>query len=147
MRHGEGLRRLADNAGSLKFIRLILVITLAVLLPIRGVVAATAACPDGPHGAAPAQAAQGPGHHLSADVQAAEHGQASASHADQAKPTSNEVGSGGHSGSAACCAAFLVAEMPTLVAPPAHAAVRFPRLSAPAPDFHSGRQERPPRSI
>jgi hypothetical protein len=49
--------------------------------------------------------------------------------------------------SAFCSLTPLMSEAPRLPEPDLLAAVRFPDLSTPAPNFLSGGQDRPPRTI
>jgi hypothetical protein len=135
---------------TVKPLRLWLLLLLAVLLPIRGAVAAAMLCPAG--GAGP-----------QAEARVAQHGHP-ASHHDMATMDAHEAagdpgGSGhpeGHDPDAqgkcpvcsACCSLTpLVSEAPRLSEPTALSHVGFPELSTPAPSFLSDGQERPPRTV
>lgn len=130
-------------------LRLLVLLLMAVLLPLRGTLAATQPCMGaGGTSAAVVQAAPGghggahhPAHHP--DHHAGHH-QAGSDHAG----TSVDADTGGHGTgcqASACCL------MPLAAAPPATAALRldnqlrFPALVTPALAFQSGGQDRPPR--
>ena len=128
----------------MKTLRLLLVVLMALLLPVRGLLAATAPCAGplapaaavAPAGHGPAQA-DGPPCHQAADDAAAAAG--SADHAPH--------GSGCHAGGGgACCL------MPLAAAPPAGPGMlpgglpHHPALVAPVAAFESGGPDRPPRA-
>jgi hypothetical protein len=129
--------------------RIWLLVLLAVLLPVRGAVAAAMLCPptntQGQLVVAATTAATDHGEHRHADHLHAAH-------------DAGAGGTGGHhagsDGSAKCnlCCDFcsmasLLSALPSIPAPLDLSAVSFPRLSAPSPSFLSDGQERPPRSI
>lgn len=144
----------------MKLLRIWLLVLLAVLLPVRGAMAAAVLC-------APA----GMGQHGDLRVAGADHGHAHADpqahdagahdHADQGigHGVDHEHGSSAHHGHdasgqdrcslcSACCASPPLLSTPAgIVAPTALSAVSFPTFSAPAPTFLSDGQERPPRTI
>ena len=152
----------------MKMLRVCLLLMLVVLLPWRGAVAAAMLCPPatmpashgahGHHDASAAPAVDGP-----ASVQAEHH--AHKEHHDHTPHMADEAGGAlhAHQGhdtppppaadgkcqlcAATCALSTLPAPAPGLPQPPAVAASAFPPLVAPAPDFLSGGQERPPRSI
>lgn len=160
---------------TVKKLRFLLLVLLAMLLPLRGAVAAAMLCPPSAHGVAAAQAPHhsggGHGHHGHADhgherygherhahpAHGAEHameGAAMDAHpsADPADPA--EVAGAAHADGSRCqvCASFcsmtpLPSALPTLHAPPFEAAARFPAPAVPPLSFLSGGPERPPRSI
>jgi hypothetical protein len=107
-------------------------ILLAVLLPVRGAVAAAMLCPP---------AAEAAHHHMSS--------------ADHAHHEHSEDSGGHHSDSTAkcnlccdfCSMTLLLSSLPSVVTPLDLSSVSFPDFSAPAPSFLSDGQERPPRSI
>lgn len=152
----------------MKMLRVCLLLMLVVLLPWRGAVAAAMLCPPpsmpashdahsehSHHDAPAATAVDGP-----ADLQA-EHHEHQGHHdhayliADEASDTQQApdntpppAADGKCQLCAATCAlSTLPAPAPGLPQPPAVAASAFPPLVAPAPDFLSSGQERPPRSI
>ena len=116
----------------MKSIRIWLLLLLAVLLPIRGAVAAAMLCPIAGSGAPP-QAQMHEHEHASSHVHTAEHDHAKA--ADRCNLCS-----------AFCSLTPLVGSAPTVAAPLELAAAAFPDFSAPPPSFLSDGQERPPRS-
>lgn len=114
----------------MKALRICLLLLLALLLPMRGAMAAAMLCP-----------AAGPAHH-GMGMQAA-HAHDGAGH----------HGEHDHGSSSKCtmCAAFcaltpLMSDVPRLREPAALPAIGFPDESPPAPSFVSGGQDRPPRS-
>ncbi|NUO71086.1 MAG: hypothetical protein HOQ10_00015 [Frateuria sp.] len=136
----------------MKTIRIWLLVLLAVLLPVRGAVAAAMLCPVGSIG----MQSELRMHEHPASHEAMDHGAAHA-HADHQH---DHAGAGHHDDgqgqgasdkcnmcSAYCSLTPLVSEVPTLLEPVDLAAVKFPDLSSPAPTFLSDGQERPPRSI
>lgn len=143
--------------------RIWLLMLLAVLLPVRGAVAAAMLCPATGSGAQVELATAGQtvvheamDHVLSHDQL---HGQsdelrhtgghdhaAGASHDGHQSPD-HAVSEGCNACSAYCSLTPLVSNLPTLAAPLDPATVKFSDLSAPAPTFQSDGQERPPRTI
>lgn len=126
----------------MKTLRLCLLVLLAVLLPVRGAIAAAMLCPPTVAGVA-----------HSGQMPAADHPAAQADDAD-----AGEAGHAGHhpgaheGGSCNLCCDFcsmtpLPSEPPTVATPTQLSTVAFPDLFAPAPSFLSDGQERPPRSI
>jgi hypothetical protein len=126
---------------------------LAVLIPVRGAVAAAMLCPVAGVGIRiEMRLAHAPSaHHASMDAAAIASGHAHHDHAH------HDLGPAGHdhgpasNGKCDVCSAFcsvttMVGSPPTVSAPEL-ASTTFPRLSAPDPSFLSGGQERPPRSI
>jgi hypothetical protein len=125
--------------------RIWFLVLLAVLVPIRGAVAAAMLCPQGQHEAVVAPAAIGnteeaapcPHHHRAADAPALPDDGGSTASADAAACTL----------CAACCsAASMVPSVPTVPLASGITAMAFPRSSASVPGFISGGQDRPPRS-
>jgi hypothetical protein len=125
-------------------IRTWLLVLLAVLLPIRGVVAAAMLCPVAGSG-------------MQSEVIL--HGEKIGHHAEH-EPTSHDHGLGHHdhsgsaNGSDKCnvCSAFasvtpLVSNLPTPFVAPDAAAAAFPDFSAPATNFLRDGPERPPQRI
>ena len=140
----------------MRTIRIWLLVLLAVLLPVRGAVAAAMLCPPASESGPETVMMTGSGmDHHAMDV--AEH--ASHEHADHqmqdAEDDSDAPASGGHHdgfGKCNLCCDFcsmtpLLSAVPCIPTPPNMSSVSFPDLSAPAPSFLSDGQERPPRSI
>lgn len=122
---------------------------LALLLPMRGVMATTMLCmPD--VGAAHAEASRvshAASHAHEADAHAGEAQAGQGEHAGDC----DEVGHCGSDKCNVCCATCSSPAMSCATAGVSGSqepsAVTFPELSAPAPTFHSEGQERPPRTI
>lgn len=141
---------------ALRNVRVLLLVLLAIMLPVRGVMAAAMLCPPS------AGAASGEAHaHAGYATGASQH-----SHADAGSPDIGshhamqaDLGAAGHADDGAagpdtcnlCSACCSVPPLPSaapamsLLHEPAGA--DFPAYSAPAPSFLSGGPERPPRSI
>jgi hypothetical protein len=119
---------------------------LALLLPLRGAVAAAMLCPVGSPASQPnVHAAQQLGH------PGDEHRHAQGSghvHADSGPQDAHDHGGADkcHLCSAFCSLTPLMSSAPRLPEPAVLAGVSFPDLSAPAPSFVSDGQERPPRT-
>ena len=131
----------------MKSVRIWLLVLLAVLLPVRGAVAAAMLCPIAGAG-------------VQTEVQmsseyAAHEAMHQHQHQHQHAASHEHTADHDHASSAdRCnlCSAFcsltpLVGSVPTVAAPLDLAAVVFPDFSAPPPSFFSDGQERPPRSI
>lgn len=124
----------------MKAVRLCLLLVMAVLLPIRGAVAAAMLCPmAGPGTAVEMQA-------MAAMHEEMGHGMAHGGHPheeghDPAAPDKCNLCA------ASCCLTPLAGSVPTVVAPLDLRAAAFPYYSTPPPSFVSGGPERPPRSI
>ena len=132
---------------AVKVLRIWLLLLLAVLLPVRGAVAAAMLCPMGTasHEAVVDAAAQDPhaGHH-GHDAGAGKHGHGHGhGHDQQGHATPDKC----NLCSAYCSLTPLASEPPSLPERLEPTAVKFPDVSSPAPTFLSGGQERPPRSI
>jgi hypothetical protein len=138
----------------LKTARLYFLVLLAVLLPIRGAVAAAMLCPIGGSGVqselrwqAPAAAHEAVDHAMAHD-----HG-SSHGHASNGHDHHDDHGTQQQSAQDKCnmCSAYcsltpLVSSAPTLPGPLDRAAIKFSDFSAPPPNFFSDGQERPPRT-
>jgi len=129
-----------------KSFRLWLVLLIAVLLPLRGALAAAMPCSgagSGAHGAVQS-AKHGHGQH----ARAAGHAHQADSHSDGAAHDHDHGGSADKCKlcAASCCATALVSG-PLTVAAPQPVATVFPHLHAPPPSFLSDGEERPPRGI
>ncbi len=131
----------------MKALRLILLVLLALLLPIRGALGAAMMCPEG--GVSVSMTATAPAsghHHHSADNETAalHHGQPSSSDHTHTDTTAH---AGGCNNCASCCSVTpVLSALPAIQAPVDVEAVSFPPLLLPAPTFHCDAQERPPRS-
>ena len=122
-------------------------LVLAMLLPVRGAVAAAMLCPLSESGVQTEMTAD---HHPA--------GHEAMDHASAYEPSSGHAGGStaghDHTGSDKCtmCSAYcstppLAGDTPAFAAPLDPTAVKFCQFSAPAPSFLSDGQERPPRSI
>lgn len=130
------------NLPFVKILRIWLLVLLAMLLPLRGAIAAALPCEGlGQH----APAGRAPMHHHMDAADAQAHAPASADHGphrhDHAGPDKCNL-------CASCCATvpLLLAFSPTVAALDGPVAY-FALVPAPAPTFLSDGQERPPRSL
>lgn len=119
-----------------KSVRICFLLLLAVLLPLRGAVAAAMLCPVGSAG-------------VQSELRVAEH----AGHEGMDPHETAHDGGHEHGTVDKCnmCSAFcsltpLASDAPQLPEPAALAGIRFPGFSTPAPSFLSDGQERPPRT-
>lgn len=137
-----------------KTLRVCVLVLMALLLPLRGVLAASTPCTLAGIASVqvPMPAQPDAGHHP-CDDHAADDGHAlpdvgapeATGHHASAGPAGSHHGSGCQTG--ACCLMPLGATPPATVAPPAAGAVCYPALVAPPAAFQSGGQDRPPRAI
>ena len=143
------------NLDFVKAFRVLLLLLLAVLLPVRGAVAAAMLCPVAGSGMqnewrAPSPAHQAMDHAMAHGTAGAHDGQAAAGHGhDHGHHQGHDQGQASdecNMCSAYCSITPLVQDVPRLPAPLDPPAVKFPDLSSPAPIFLSDGQERPPRS-
>lgn len=135
----------------MKAFRICLLLLLAVLLPVRGAVAAAMLCSVAGSGMQTESIVHPPAH------DAMDQAMAEAAHAHHGHDASASQGHDhgkGHASSEECnmCSAYcsitpLVSEVPRLPVPLDPPSIKFPGLSSPAPTFLSDGQERPPRSI
>ena len=130
----------------MKVLRLWLLVVLAVLLPIRGAMAAAMLCP--PVGAAMPAELRASGHeahhgHEQAGGQAMHHHEAAAHHDESPAPDHDQC----NLCSAFCSLTPLPSAMPGVPPPLEVSAASVPDFAAPAPSFVCGGQERPPLSI
>jgi hypothetical protein len=128
-----------------KLLRIWLLVLLAVLLPVRGALAAAMVC-------APANGAPSS---MSAHAEHDNHyGHGDGGHEHATGDHGSDAGSG-HGDktdkcnlcSASCSATPLLHEMPGIAEPYGLTAAAYPDVAAAAPSFLSDGQERPPRSI
>lgn len=118
----------------MKTLRLWLLVLLALLLPLRGALAAAMVC-------APA-ALTAPAEHEAH----AHHGDGAGAHAAQHEPGTADGTDRCNVCSASCAATPLPQQPPGVAEPPGLAAAPYPDVAAAAPDFVSDGQDRPPRS-
>jgi DUF2946 family protein len=119
--------------------RICLLLLLAVLLPVRGAVAASMLCPI-------AKSTQE--NHAVHDHAAMEHPLAGMGGSDDGHSGHDHTASDNCNMCLAYCSLTpLASKSPTPLEPLAPATVKFSELSAPAPSFLSEGQERPPRTI
>ena len=133
-----------DNRSIVKTLRVVFLVLLALLLPIRGAVAGAMLCPEG---SSSAMSAQAPEH---VDHDGTHHDMGAAHHHEHAGSAHHDE-QAGHANACNICATFcsmtpMLSAMPTLVQAMVASTVTFPELSAAAPTFQSDGQERPPRS-
>lgn len=140
-----------------KHLRIFILVLLAVLLPIRGAVAASMLCPEG-EGAPTTQRVAEQGHH---GMQAGEAMQATPeSHADHAtahahtstdaaddNACSSDHASTCHLCASGCCMVSMVGFARPLGQLGLPSVVKFPALNAATLAFQSGGQDRPPRTF
>jgi uncharacterized protein involved in copper resistance len=128
-----------------KFLRIWLLVLLAVLLPVRGALAAAMVCAPSGGASAPVTAhGDHDAHHGDAggghEHAVADHGNGhDPAHADQTD-TCNLC-------SASCSATPLLHDVPGIAEPYGLTSATYPDVAAAAPTFLSDGQERPPRSI
>ena len=130
----------------MKRFRILILVLMAILLPIRGAVAATMLCPGG-EGSGRAAVAGAHGHHdMHSDHAASHHhatgdGDVTDGSSSLKHPTTCQFcASGG-------CMASIVGTVLSLGQPGPTSPVSFPALTAPVPAFQSDGQDRPPRTI
>jgi hypothetical protein len=129
-------------------IRIWLLLLLALLIPVRGAVAATMLCLPSGNGTQNEQRAEDHSHHghMNHDSAVADDSQADTGHQDGGH---HPADAGGKCTlcSACCSSASLLNSVTDVGAAQDLSPTTFPDLSAPAPTFLSDGQERPPRSI
>lgn len=136
----------------MKSLRVWLLVLLAVLLPIRGALAAAMLCPD-PGAAVPAQVQSvHEGVHDHGQVHGAGHGEdATHAHANDSGEPDDHFAAGGTADNCNLCSAFCsvtaVVDGSISIAEPQKVSTVFPHLYAPPPSFIPDGQERPPRTI
>lgn len=133
--------------------RIWLLLLLALLLPVRGAVAAAMMCPvpgSGPEAQRMVQGHPG-GHEGVDDVMPSHHHDAhdhsNSDHPDEHSGHEHAASEGCSTCSAYCSLTPYVGTLPPVLPPLDLAAVRFADLPAPPPSFVSDGQERPPRTI
>jgi hypothetical protein len=151
----------ATSPATLAFVKIWrtwLLVLLAVLLPVRGAVAAAMLCQVSGPAVKLALAVAGPSAGHAAADQALSHDHSAVHDHASAHDHAPDPSGGGHPGhdhaaSDGCnaCAAYcsltpFVSNLPPLVEPLDQTAVKFADVAAPPPSFVSGGQERPPRT-
>jgi hypothetical protein len=130
-------------------LRIVLLLLLAVLLPVRSAIAGAMLCPVTGSGTQAelrlAHDAARTAHHALDDALDAAH------HAEGAHDHGAHHDHGGQPDKCSVCSAFcsavpLIGSLPELLPPLDSVALAYPDDSAPAPSFLSDGQERPPRS-
>ena len=151
------LRFVFVSRHALKTARIWFLLLLALLLPVRGAVAAAMLCPVGPAGMQHEMArgeagrydAMDPVHrhaHPAAHGQAMEPGHAAVSHDDGHTGHDHTTSDSCSACSGLCSLTPQVTSLPPMFSPLDPAGVKFSEPSAPAPSFLSDGQERPPRT-
>jgi hypothetical protein len=135
------------NLGLVKSFRILVLLLLTLLLPLRSAVAATMLCSTPGETSQVKAILQDPGTHASHAM----HGDG-ADHDGSDHAGSHHDGKGGHADKCNLCVSGcnvtpLVSALPEVTEPLLTAELVFPGFSAPAPAFQSDGQERPPRSI
>lgn len=132
-------RRDARDRASLdpvKSLRLLVLVLLAMLLPLRGVSAAALLCEQ-----QPASHSEAVGHDHG------DHDMASAAGEDRVQHDHSHNGfDKRHLCLSSCAAAPLMGAVPAVLTPPLAGTTVFPHFAAPVPTFQSDGQDRPPRS-
>lgn len=135
----------------MKHLRILILVLMSILLPIRGAVAATMLCPQG-EAARTAAVIAGQGHHgMHADPEMhADHSMAH--HHAVAEASSDDSSSADHATTchfcaSGCCMASIVGTGPSLGEPSLTSPIIFAALTARIPAFESDGQDRPPRTI
>ena len=141
------------NLFDVRALRLCLLVVLAVLLPLRGAVAAAMLCSPTGTGMQSELRIQPAAHHALEQYQGIAHDHHGGAHHDHAT-SEHPPGDQGHRSSDHCnlCSAYcsitpLMSALPMLPHPLEPPAVKFPHFASPATTFLSDGQERPPRSI
>ena len=121
-----------------KLLRILLIALLALLLPLRGALAAVTVCGEMDHGVQTEQPA---------------HDHTSHGHGDDGRGDGHSPGHG-HDGithvakcGVSCAVTPLASSEPHVAGLVAVATITFPAYGAPAPSFISGGPERPPRTL
>lgn len=145
---------IAEIIPAMKRVQIWLLLLLAVLLPIRGALAAAMLCPPAGVGTQMELRVLDHqlGHHQLMDAPAPVVGHDHAMHGhgpESAADGGTQLGATDRCNqcSAFCSLTPLVSSALSMPVPHELGAASFPDLSAPAPSFFSGGQERPPRSI
>lgn len=135
----------------MKHLRIFILVLLAVLLPIRGAVAATMLCPEGDGSVTMEVAVQHAHHGMHSEHEMHSSGSASHHHAGEANGDGHSS-SGEHPATCQFCASggcmpSMLGSFPSLGLPSLTSSTVFPTLTTRVPAFQSGGQDRPPRTI
>lgn len=136
----------------MKTLRVVVLLLVCALLPFRGALAATLLCAE-PGQSGEVTAAEGHAHHgvVPGDAHdvdpAGAHAAHGHAHVDAPSAEDSAQGDGCHICASGCHATAMVAEPSTTPAAMPVASIEFPAVNAPAPDFQSEGQDRPPRAI
>ena len=136
---------MSSRSPAVKLLRVWLLVLLAVLLPVRGAMAAAMVCPPAGGKAAPQASLHQAGHGLGDKV----HDQAGHSHHEE-KAADHSHASGTdkcNMCSASCSTPTVPSSAAGLGAPVELTAAGFPDIIAPEPTFQVDGQDRPPRTI
>lgn len=141
------------TSSAVKTVRLLLLVLLALVLPLRGALANVTWCMDRAHGAGHAVSTaheHGSAHGDDGHAHGGEHAHAdhllSASSGGSGDATDDPCAEHGSVCAASCAAPPIMSAPPVVLAPMAAAATPFPALTAPPPSHPSEGQERPPRA-
>lgn len=133
----------------MKLLRIYLLVLLAVLLPVRGALAAAMVCaPAGGDGSG-IVAAQGVQDALPCHMDSSDEPAGSALDGGHGLPLSDQTDKTDRCNlcSASCSATPLLRDVPGIAEPGDLASASYPGVAAAAPSFLSDGQERPPRSL
>lgn len=151
----------------MKTVRVLLLVVLAMLLPLRGALAEVAHCVGMPDTTPAVAAATASGSTSVSEAEPVHHDHGHDNHTSTAEPElgMSADGAAGATGAAAahdhlagsvdkchlctasCASTPFMSTPPTLAEPMPVAAARYPSLTAPVPSHPSEGQERPPRSL
>jgi hypothetical protein len=126
-------------------LRIFILVLLAVLLSVRGAVAAALLCPHGEGTSSVAMLAEHPAEQPDHAMHAAHHH--AVADAPDRDSSAHDHPSTCHFCASGCCMASMVGTVPSLAQPGLTSSVAFPALTAPVTGFQSDGQDRPPRTI
>lgn len=141
---------LLDNCITVKSLHIFMLVMLALLLPLRGAVAAGIPCCDEHRGATqPLIMEHSSDHHHAAQTEpgsiaAHQHGHSAFS--DQPDSVTTAHAGNCNTVSSCCTVSPMLSTLPTIEVPVGVSRQSFPTLPAPAATFHCEAHERPPRS-
>ena len=129
----------------MKYLRILILVLMSILLPVRGAVAATMLCPEG-EGTSTVAVVDEQGHHdVHEDHSVAHHHASEGALNDDSSP--GEQPTTCHFCASGCCMASIVGSVPSLAEPGLSSLVTFPEFTVRIPAFQSDGQDRPPRTI
>ncbi|MEP6874860.1 MAG: hypothetical protein ABI887_10890 [Burkholderiales bacterium] len=129
----------------MKHLRILILVLMSILLPIRGAVAATMLCPVGEGTSTAALFAEQGHDEMHADHSVTHHH--ASGEAPNDEPSSGEHPTTCHFCASGCWMASIVGMVPSLGQPGLTSSVTFPALTTRIPVFQSDGQDRPPRTI